>query len=57
MELLESLPAPRGGDAYQEDLQMQLTLLGEANRRQAIGERMYPSTRTMGMSIAEERRT
>ncbi|KAF7122245.1 hypothetical protein CNMCM5793_000202 [Aspergillus hiratsukae] len=57
MELPESLPAPRGdGDAAQQDLQMQLRLLEEANRRRVIGERMYPSTGPMGLWIAEERR-
>ncbi|KAB8215634.1 hypothetical protein BDV33DRAFT_195073 [Aspergillus novoparasiticus] len=56
MELPENFPAPRG-DAAQEDLQMQLRLVEEMNRRKAIGERMYLSTRTVGMGIAEQRRT
>lgn len=56
MELPENFPAPRA-DADQEDLQMQLKLLEEMKRRMAIGERMYPSTRTMGTGIAEKGRT
>ncbi|KAB8210618.1 hypothetical protein BDV34DRAFT_220299 [Aspergillus parasiticus] len=56
MELPENFPAPRG-DAAQEDLQMQLRLVEEINRRKAIRERMYSSTRTVGMGIAEQRRT
>lgn len=56
MELPENFPAPRG-DANQEDLQMQLRLVEEMNRRKAIGERMYPSTRTLGTGMAEKRRT
>ncbi|KAB8238920.1 uncharacterized protein BDW43DRAFT_260199 [Aspergillus alliaceus] len=54
IELPENFPAPKG-DADQEDLQMQLRLVEEMNRRKAIGERMYPSTRTMRTGIAEER--
>ncbi|KAB8278824.1 hypothetical protein BDV30DRAFT_202704 [Aspergillus minisclerotigenes] len=50
MELPENIPAPRG-DAAQEDLQMHLRLVEKLNRRKAIGERMYPSTRTVGMGL------
>lgn len=50
MELPENFPAPRG-DAAREDLQMHLRLVEELNRRKAIGERMYPSTRTVGMGL------
>ncbi|GIC89158.1 uncharacterized protein Aud_005561 [Aspergillus udagawae] len=56
MELPENFPAPRG-DADQEDLQMQLRLVEEMNRRMAIGERMFPSTGTVGSGVDEERRT
>ncbi|GAQ40733.1 hypothetical protein AtubIFM55763_007504 [Aspergillus tubingensis] len=51
----EHFPAPRG-DADQQDLQMQLRLNEEMNRRRAIGERMYPSIGTMGRGVDEERR-
>ncbi|PYH38220.1 uncharacterized protein BO87DRAFT_373107 [Aspergillus neoniger CBS 115656] len=55
MGFLEHFPAP-GGDAEQQDLQMQLRLNEEMNRRRAIGERMYPSVGTLGRGIDEERR-
>lgn len=51
----EHFPAP-GGNAEQQDLQMQLRLNEEMNRRRAIGERMYPSIATMDREIDEERR-
>ncbi|OJJ72074.1 hypothetical protein ASPBRDRAFT_55313 [Aspergillus brasiliensis CBS 101740] len=43
MEFPEHFPAPGGDDADQQDLQMQLRLVEEMNRRKAIGERMYPA--------------
>ncbi|GAA90490.1 similar to An15g03300 [Aspergillus luchuensis] len=55
MELPEHFPAPRG-NAEQQDLQMQLRLNEEMNRRRAIGERMYSSTGTMDREIDEGRR-
>ncbi|EAW16881.1 uncharacterized protein NFIA_002310 [Aspergillus fischeri NRRL 181] len=55
MEFPEHFPAPRG-NAEQQDLQMQLRLVEEMNRRRAIGERMYPSIGTMDRGIVEERR-
>jgi hypothetical protein len=55
MEFLGHFPAPRG-DTEQQDLQMQLRLVEEMNRRRVIGERMYPSIGTMDMGIDEERR-
>jgi hypothetical protein len=55
MEFPGHFPAPRG-DAEQQDLQMQLRLVEEMNRRRVIGERMYPSIGTMDRWIDEERR-
>jgi hypothetical protein len=55
MEYPEHFPAPRG-DAEQQDLQMQLRLVEEMNRRRAIGERMYPSIGNVDRGIDEERR-
>jgi hypothetical protein len=55
MEFPEHFPAPRG-DAEQQDLQMQLRLVEEMNRRRTIGERMYPLIGTMDRGIDEERR-
>ncbi|KAJ0425148.1 hypothetical protein BJY00DRAFT_274861 [Aspergillus carlsbadensis] len=46
MRFLEQFPAPRG-DIKQQDLQMQLRLVEEMNRRRAIGERMYHSIGAM----------
>ncbi|PYH67257.1 uncharacterized protein BO88DRAFT_78910 [Aspergillus vadensis CBS 113365] len=54
MEFPEHFPAPKD-DAEQQDLQMQLRLNEEMNRRRAIGERMYPSVGTMDRQVDEER--
>ncbi|GKZ22125.1 hypothetical protein AbraIFM66951_008861 [Aspergillus brasiliensis] len=39
----EHFPAAGGDDADQQDLQMQLRLVEEMNRRKGVGERMYPA--------------